>query len=617
MKDIKSILNEVKGENAHRQAVQMGLKYKGFGYWVDPNTGEVTHKTENDQLVEVEPDVESEKADKGGPEAAGAAPSGGMGNPEGLGGSFGTFMNKQLPTGMGTNVQGIADNGFAQAPNTDNGRWEPGPDGDTFAGDVEVSQTMADWNKPKKDAYVGKTNHYGWTAGKDGDNYTTMTMDQILKKAYSINLDDYESREVPMTEEEDVLGKADIFKKVAGFDPVDSQDPTHIQRGAQNFAALDASGKGSAMRSMLRQPDTYGMEIAADRMDRRVERRDRLKNMNNSLQELVQDKDYDMKDVGRELGSGMFGTVYESKDGKNVIKEGQIGRKELAVLALMKDNPAFPNLINAKLDTEFQAEDDYGDSWWDEQEHADGTIAMSRMKGIPFADAEDELTPEDIQQFVQKLHNARGKMHMAGISHNDMHGGNVFIDDEGNPSILDLGLASDDPLTALMEAIGGISGEDYQLTPKARISQFRVFPEALKDKLLSNRDEVLDRIRELMEEHESTEGMDENSDDFLDIMQDRDADINDIGEGGIRLSRDRLGNLREAMPFLENNDTVKELIGMLYNNVMDTETGQRMSNAYDKLQADRRKVALANLLRKQRGEAPIQDKLKDVLDPDN
>ena len=181
MKNVHDLLTEVKGEKAHKQAVAMGLKYKGFGYWVDPATGEVAYKTENDSLVPVEPDVESEKAGPGGAEMEGGAPSGGMGNPQGMGGSFGTFMNKQLPTGMGTNVQGIADNGLAQAPNTDNGRWEPGPDGDTFAGDEDVSQTMNDWNKPKKDAYVGKTNSYGWTAGADGDNFTTMTLDKIMK----------------------------------------------------------------------------------------------------------------------------------------------------------------------------------------------------------------------------------------------------------------------------------------------------------------------------------------------------------------------------------------------------------------------------------------------------
>ena len=93
--------------------------------------------------------------------------------------------------------------------------------------------------------------------------------------------------------------------------------------------------------------------------------------------------------------------------------------------------------------------------------------------------------------------------------------------------------------------------------------------------------------------------------------------IGQVMRGGLRLTRGRLDDLREQMPFLEDNDTVLELIKNLYDNVQDTETGQRMSNAFDNLKNDRLKVARANILRKQKGIPEIQDKLKDVLDPDD
>ena len=64
MKRVRDVLNEVKGEKAHKQAIAMGLKYKGFGYWLDPGTGQVAYKTENDTLVPVEPEQESELAGK-------------------------------------------------------------------------------------------------------------------------------------------------------------------------------------------------------------------------------------------------------------------------------------------------------------------------------------------------------------------------------------------------------------------------------------------------------------------------------------------------------------------------------------------------------------------------
>ena len=87
--------------------------------------------------------------------------------------------------------------------------------------------------------------------------------------------------------------------------------------------------------------------------------------------------------------------------------------------------------------------------------------------------------------------------------------------------------------------------------------------------------------------------------------------------GGLRLTQGRLDDLREQMPFLEDNDTVLDLIKNLYDNVEDTETGQRMSNAFDKLKDDRLTVARANILRRAKGKPEIQDKLKDVLDPDD
>ena len=46
-------------------------------------------------------------------------------------------------------------------------------------------------------------------------------------------------------------------------------------------------------------------------------------------------------------------------------------------------------------------------------------------------------------------------MHVRGIAHNDMHGGNIYVD-EDDGSVLDLGIAKVDKLAALMEAIGGV-----------------------------------------------------------------------------------------------------------------------------------------------------------------
>ena len=64
---------------ASQQAKQMGLTYKGFGRWADPQTGKVTHKSDNGRLVAVDQQAQTQEpsgqqAPDGG--QAGQAPDG-------------------------------------------------------------------------------------------------------------------------------------------------------------------------------------------------------------------------------------------------------------------------------------------------------------------------------------------------------------------------------------------------------------------------------------------------------------------------------------------------------------------------------------------------------------
>ena len=53
---------------------------------------------------------------------------------------------------------------------------------------------------------------------------------------------------------------------------------------------------------------------------------------------------------------------------------------------------------------------------------------------------------------AEKFWNKMAAMHKRGVSHNDLHGGNIFWDeDEEEINILDLGLAKVSRLSALME----------------------------------------------------------------------------------------------------------------------------------------------------------------------
>ena len=171
-----------------------------------------------------------------------------------------------------------------------------------------------------------------------------------------------------------------------------------------------------------------------------------------------------------------FGKVFMGKDGKSVVKQGHIGPDELAALYAMKDNPNFPTLINGKFTSPFKHQSSAvnnpmnqsdmargadGNYWNPEEQGGDdkypganGIYAMSKLDGESIDDAfwgMDDKTKESARAKIVKL---RSELHKAGFSHNDMHGGNIFVNQKGDASILDLGMAKNDPLSALMEGLG-------------------------------------------------------------------------------------------------------------------------------------------------------------------
>lgn len=178
MRRLKSFaaLAEEKGEKAHKEAIAMGLKYGGFGYWKDPQTNETKYKTVNDQLVPVEGEESSELAGKGGKDG-GEQP---MAGADGMGGDKRTAGPgaTQQPVGPGSEPGrdiGSAEPGQEQAPKRM--RWDPGPDGDHCVDSGQPPGDIPD------DAFVGKTNYYQWTAGPDGTNYMNVSYDNIMKAA--------------------------------------------------------------------------------------------------------------------------------------------------------------------------------------------------------------------------------------------------------------------------------------------------------------------------------------------------------------------------------------------------------------------------------------------------
>jgi hypothetical protein len=692
MKSFQSIQEE-RGERAFKQAMAMGLKYGGFGYWKDPQTNETVYKTENDTLVKVEPREESELAAKGGPDDGGGRPDamgGGMaaGGGAGMAGAGGML---QMPGGgqAGAGILGTGEPGAAKV-GKEHG-WEPGPDGDTCVG-PEAEEP----GEVPEDSFVGRTNFLKWKAGPDGDNINTVSLGMVKEQIRQIQeggRTDLGSDYVPpdtgqraqiQARKDEALRKRparmkakNLFDK--GIEPPlplgtttnryinkrrkkDSQNPSQYQRGLkwmkdQGLAGGTGSHQHRDNDGNLRtnttaktwwkkaHPDRvqtsdydYDDEPLRDLEDIHRDASqgaikkdaDVVSQMNKSAGALVKDPEYalDQFDESDFMGGGAFGKTYKDKNG-NIVKKGQIGPSEIKALAAMKDNPAFPDIINAQFDSPFLHKssaynnpqggrtneratgvEEYWEpddqSEWDKQfPSAFGTYAMSQAKGQELFSGIDELDDEMKDKVMRNFWKARGDLHKAGFSHNDMHGGNIFMDPEtGEVSIIDLGLAKDNKLSALMEGLGGLDfeeGNDYQLNHHMGGSNFS---ERMQDMSVKNREKIEETLMDSFDM--------EDEDTFYPAMQ----AIKEMMVGDIRMRDGDFDRIKEAIPYLADDENVSKLIKMLYDGIGNSELSDRMGDAFERKQKDTKVLKAANLMRKKRGESQIEPR-RDVIPPKN
>ncbi|NDB94242.1 MAG: hypothetical protein EB165_06335, partial [Euryarchaeota archaeon] len=631
----------------------------GFGYWKDPQTGETKFKTVNDQLVPVEGEETAEKADKRLP-GEGSEPGtigGGMGEKPARLQGVGATQQPFGPDNPGRNL-GTAKPGEEQAEKRM--AWDPGPDGDNCLdgghppGDVPT------------DSFVGKTNYYRWSAGPDGTNYTNVSYEGIKTAAETMGMseaaedsalrpaDKYTQPKLGATVDWGTSARKMVKRMVQpGREPksgterdarsaLDKMPPK--LRDAQVQALIDIKN-----REPLKGEDPEDAEVDK-RLD--VQRKgwklpaiqkdaDATTQLNQGIQHLVSDPMFDLDQYDEDdfEDGGAFGKVLI--DGDKVIKKGQIGPDEMKALWAMRDNPGFPTLINGRFDGPFKHQSSlYNNAvgvdaykrpegvqdYWDPDDKSDfddmfpaapGTYAMTRAPGQPLYDAAYDMDEDTKAEMLPKFWKLRAALHEAGFSHNDMHGGNIFVDEDGNPSIIDLGLAKDDPLSALMEALGGASyeqGNDFQLSHEVGGSSI---PEDIRERF----DENIETIREQIMDSISLDGDDyddyDPETDYSPTMSGITQTLEDMMNGDIRMRKERLEEIRENLPMLRDRGKVLGLIRDLYKGVRETGLSERMSDAFDKRQKDSRLVKIANELRKKRGEKSISVKGKGVVPPRN
>ena len=156
------LLKEVEESESHAEAAKLGLQYQGFGYYSDPRTGQITHKSEGGKLVPYSgPDART-------PETSPNAPDALKGNANQPGDPTGPRL------APGTGIAGAPEPGTEQHPRGAN--WNPGPNGDHCVGDQEPPKDLA------YDTFVGKTNYYKWTAGAEGSNYKNIKVSTLLNE---------------------------------------------------------------------------------------------------------------------------------------------------------------------------------------------------------------------------------------------------------------------------------------------------------------------------------------------------------------------------------------------------------------------------------------------------
>jgi len=152
-----------------------------------------------------------------------------------------------------------------------------------------------------------------------------------------------------------------------------------------------------------------------------------------------------------------------------------------------------------------------------------------------------------------------------------------------------------------MEGLGGISGEDYQLTGQAGLGQI---PRDLRNLLQQNKESVREKILDMIEDPDS-----------MDPYQ-----LDDLMGGGIRMKDMEVDELRDNFPFLANDDRVKELITALYAGVDPDEPSElqtRMANAYKERRKDTDLIDVVNKMRREKGQKSLSIRNPNVVPPKN
>jgi len=158
------------------------------------------------------------------------------------------------------------------------------------------------------------------------------------------------------------------------------------------------------------------------------------------------------------LGSGGSGTVYRARDAEGRLVALKLlhphlcadadARERLAreVANLRKvRHPAVAQVLDAEIDS------------------ADAFVVTELVRGVDLAGyvtAHGPLRPAELARLAARLHTALTTVHAAGVLHRDLSPGNVMITDDGEPVLIDFGIAQtvEDPRVTSHGLVTGTPG---------------------------------------------------------------------------------------------------------------------------------------------------------------
>ena len=182
---------------------------------------------------------------------------------------------------------------------------------------------------------------------------------------------------------------------------------------------------------------------------------------------------------GKTIGKGTFAFVTQDPEGKYVVKRGEVSNMEANIIKKVGDKDLGPRLLSAERESATRTDEG--------SEMARGRIAMTKVPGEQLPNGHSSTLVSGDKLGVEVFWEARAALHREGIAHNDMHPGNVLVDDKGKARFVDFGLAQDSPKAALSEAMGAFArmgNGDWQAKqwPIMGAAQLTILPEGVVGK---------------------------------------------------------------------------------------------------------------------------------------